>query len=116
MDTAAAARDTAKQKGVAFWQPDEEFNSRVQEFRKAEIPNLADDMRKRGVADPDKLIKLHLANIEKCEKKMAEIGNDHQRLVDELRNEIYAKVIKQALFSIIPISQVPPRFRREGLC
>lgn len=94
LDTAAAARETAKQKGVVFWQPDEAFKNRVQEFRKGEIPNLIEDMRKRGTVDPDTLIKLHLANIEKWEKKLAEIGNDRQRLVDELREQVYAKVIK----------------------
>jgi len=63
----------------------------VAEFRKAEVANLTADMSKRGVADAEAVIKLHLANIAKWEKKVAAIGNDPGRLIEELRREVYAK-------------------------
>jgi TRAP-type C4-dicarboxylate transport system substrate-binding protein len=85
------ARKGAAAKGVAFWRPDDEFKKRVAEFRRSEIANLTADMSKRGVADAESAIKLHLANIEKWEKKIAAIGNDPGRLIVELRNEVYAK-------------------------
>jgi TRAP-type C4-dicarboxylate transport system substrate-binding protein len=85
------ARKGALAKGVAFWTPDDEFNKRVTEFRKSEIGNLAADMSKRGVADAESVIKLHLANIEKWKEKVEAIGDNPGRLIDELRKEVYAK-------------------------
>lgn len=85
-------RAKARAAGIGFWKPDAEFEARMDEFRKNELPNLANDMRKRGVSDPDKLIKLHLANIEKWKKKVAETNGDANRLIGELRQEVYAKV------------------------
>ena len=85
------ARKGAAAKGVAFWKPDDEFKKRVASFRKSELANLTADMSKRGVADAEAVIKLHLANIDKWEKKLAAIGNDPGRLIVELRKEVYAK-------------------------
>ena len=89
--TADEARKGAAAKGVSFWKPDDDFKKRVTEFRKSEPANLAADMTKRGVADADAVIKLHLSNIDKWEKKLATIGNDPGRLIEELRKEVYAK-------------------------
>lgn len=85
------ARKGSAAKGVAFWNPDDEFKKRVAEFRKSEIANLTADMSKRGVPDAEAVIKLHLANIDKWEKKVAAIGKDPGRLTEELRKEVYAK-------------------------
>ncbi|MPZ55400.1 MAG: hypothetical protein GEU91_02655 [Rhizobiales bacterium] len=85
------ARKGAAAKGISFWKPDDEFKKRVTEFRKSEIGNLTADMSKRGVANAEAVIRLHLANIDKWEKKLATIGNDPGRLIEELRKEVYAK-------------------------
>ena len=87
------ARKGAATKGVSFWKPDDEFKKRVAAFRKAELANLTADMSKRGVANAEAVIKLHLANIDKWEKKLAAIGNDPGRLIEELRKEVYAKSV-----------------------
>ena len=91
LDSAQNARKIARDRGVTFWQADAEFKAREQKFRDGEVANLIDDMRKRGVADPEKPIKVHLANIEKWEKKLAELGNDPDKLVETLRSEVFAK-------------------------
>ena len=85
------ARKAARAKGVTFWQADADFKAREQKFRENEVANLINDMRKRGVADPEKPIKVHMANIEKWRKKFDELGNDPNRLIDALRTEVFAK-------------------------
>ena len=89
-----AARSKALSIGVVFWKPEDEFKTRMDTFRKDELTNLADDMKKRGVAEPEKLIRLHLVNIEKWKKKFAEMGQSPERLEDALRQEIFAKVLQ----------------------
>lgn len=91
--TADEARKGAAAKGVAFWRPDDDFKKRVAEFRRTELANLTADMSKRGVANAESVIKLHLDNIAKWEKKLAAIGNDPGRLIEELRKEVYAKSV-----------------------
>jgi TRAP-type transport system periplasmic protein len=93
LDSAAKARKLARDKGVTFWQADADFKAREQEFRKNEIANLTEDMRKRGVANPELPIKTHLANIEKWQNKFAELGNDPNKLIEALGIEIYAKSV-----------------------
>ena len=93
LDSAARARKIARDKGVTFWQADAEFKVREQEFRKAEVANLIADMRKRGVADPEKPIKIHLASIEKWQKKFTELGEDPNKLIEALRSEVFAKSV-----------------------
>jgi TRAP-type transport system periplasmic protein len=93
LDSAAKARKIARDRGVTFWQADAEFKAREQEFRKNEIANLTSDMRNRGVADPEKPIKMHLANIEKWRKTFDQLGRDPAKLVEALRSEVYAKSV-----------------------
>ncbi|MGE3248138.1 MAG: TRAP transporter substrate-binding protein DctP [Beijerinckiaceae bacterium] len=84
----------AKAKGVAFWPPDAAFRKTVDDFRKSEIKNLAADMAKRGVKEPEKIIRIQLDNLERWKKTLAKIGKDRNKLADVLREEVYAKVIK----------------------
>jgi len=91
---AQAARNKAAAGGVVFWQPDAEFKARMDTFRKDEVTNLAEDMKKRGAPNPEKLIKLHLGNIDKWRKKVAAFGGNRDRLMEELRREVYAKALQ----------------------
>lgn len=86
-----AARKKAEAAGIKFWKPGDEFKAKMAEFRTAEQVNIAADMKKRGVADPEKLIKLHLANIEKWRGKVAAANSDPAKLAAELQQEVYAK-------------------------
>ncbi len=87
------ARSKAVASGVVFWKPDDDFKSRMDTFRKDELSNLAEDMRKRGVTNSEKLIKLHLSNIQKWKDIFAKIDRNPARLEEELRREIYTKVL-----------------------
>lgn len=93
LDGAAKARKLAKERGVTFWQADDDFKARAAEFRKNEVANLISDMRKRGVADPEKPINTHLANIDKWQKKFDEMGGDPNKLIEALRTEVYQKSV-----------------------
>ncbi|OGA42539.1 MAG: hypothetical protein A3G25_21630 [Betaproteobacteria bacterium RIFCSPLOWO2_12_FULL_63_13] len=84
----------AKAKGVKFWTPDAAFRKTVADFRNSEIDNLVADMTKRGVKDPKKLIQIHLKNLETWKAKLAKIGSDRAKLIEMLRNDVYAHVIK----------------------
>ena len=93
LKAADESRKGAEAKGVKFWMPDDTFKARVAEFKNNEVGNLTADMKKRGVANADEVIKLHLANIKKWEKKVADIGDDHQKLIDTIRSEVYEKSV-----------------------
>ena len=90
----ADATQEAKAKGIKFWTPDAAFKQIVVDFRKSEIDNLAADMAKRGVKEPKKIIEIHLKNLETWKVKLATIGSDRAKLIEMIRNDVYAKVIK----------------------
>jgi TRAP-type C4-dicarboxylate transport system substrate-binding protein len=91
INTAAEVRKAAQARGVVFWKPDADFAAKVADFRKAEIANLTEDMRKRGVANAEAVIRLHLGNIERAETLVRESGGEAARLIGIVRDEIYAK-------------------------
>lgn len=94
LESAESAIKQAKEKGVTFWTPDEQFRKTVQEFRKAEPTKLAADMRARGVKEPEKLIQLHLGNLESWREKLKTIGDDREKLTQALREQVYAPVMR----------------------
>lgn len=91
---AADAVKDAKSKGITFWQPDDAFRKVVEDFRKAEVDKLAVDMAKRGVKEPKKIIATHLENLETWRKRLKEIGGDRAKLIEVLRQEVYAPVMQ----------------------
>lgn len=84
-------RQKATAQGITFWKPGAEFEQVMEDFRKAEMPRLVDAMKRRGVADPDKLIRIHLDNYKKWEAKVAAVNEDPDKLIAEVRREVYAK-------------------------
>ena len=91
---AEAAEKDARSKGITFWTPDAAFRKTVEDFRKGELANLAADMAKRGVKNPAAVIDIHLKNLASWKKRLAGIGSDQSKLIETLRNEVYAKAIK----------------------
>jgi TRAP-type C4-dicarboxylate transport system substrate-binding protein len=85
-------RQEAQKRGIQFWKPSADFTDALAKFRTADLPLLAQDFKARGVADPDKVIKLHLANVEKWNRIVQNTGGNQKALIKALQDEIYSKV------------------------
>jgi len=94
-DQEAEALAAAKQKGITFWKPSDDFVSAYETYRKAEVDAVAQDMKARGVENPKPEIEAHLAALDKW-NKLAEQNKVHDAASLEplLRSEIYDKLNK----------------------
>jgi TRAP-type C4-dicarboxylate transport system substrate-binding protein len=87
-----SAEDAAKAKGVKFIKAPADFVAAVEKYRASDLPNIANDLKSLGVADPDKLIKNHLAVLEKWVKLVEGTKGDMKAYEALIQKEIYAKV------------------------
>ncbi len=85
-------REMAAKRGIQFWKPGKDFNDALAKFRAEDLPRLAEDFKARGVADADRLMKLHLANIAKWVKIVQKSGNNRAALIKANEDEVYGKV------------------------
>jgi TRAP-type C4-dicarboxylate transport system substrate-binding protein len=92
VDRVAQVRSEAASKGTKFTPPAADFLAALEKFKQVEIAAVADDMRRRGVENPERLVQMHLKNLETWHKKIVEIGGDPAKYADALRTEIYDKV------------------------
>jgi len=100
---AAMARGTAeyqrvekevRQRAAAktkFWQPSPEFLATMDKYRTDDIANIIADFKNRGVVDPEKVIKGHLAMIDKWTKLINEKGATPEAFIALQQQEIYSK-------------------------
>ena len=100
---AAMARGTAeyqrvekdvRQRAAAktkFWQPSPEFLATMDKYRADDIANIIADFKNRGVVDPEKVIKGHLAMIDKWTKLIKEKGATPEAFIALQQQEIYSK-------------------------
>jgi TRAP-type C4-dicarboxylate transport system substrate-binding protein len=85
-------RETAAKRGIQFFKPGKDFTDALAKFRAEDLPRLAEDFKARGVADPDKLMKQHLAAIDKWTKIVEKTGGDRPALIKAINDEIYNKL------------------------
>jgi len=88
----AEVKDASRKANITLWSPSQDFRDALAKFKAGEIQAIAADMTKRNVQNPERLIRLHLANIEKWHKLMEGIGTDREKYVAALWNEIFSKV------------------------
>jgi TRAP-type C4-dicarboxylate transport system substrate-binding protein len=81
-----------KKEGIQFWKPTQDIVDALDAYRKNEPAAVAADMRKRGVKDPEKLIKAHLAKLKKWEKIVDDAKWDKNAIAAAMKREIYDKV------------------------
>lgn len=82
----------AKAKGVVIRKADAALMSLLAEYKQGEIRNAAEAARKRGVKNPDPVIRKFIANMAKWEAIVTRIGHDRAKFEEALRTEIYDKV------------------------
>ena len=85
-------REQAAKRGIQFFKPGKDFNDALAKFRAEDLPRLAEDFKARGVSDPDKIMKQHLAAIEKWIKIVDKTGTDRPALIKAINDEIYNKL------------------------
>lgn len=82
----AQIRSEAAAKGVAFTKPEADLVKIVDDFRKADVPNVVADMTNRGAEGADGIVKAHLANIAAWEKIVADAKGDRAKIVKALED------------------------------
>ena len=85
-------RDAAQKRGIQFWKPAKDFTDALAKFRADDLPLLAADFKARGVADPDRLIKQHMANIEKWNRIVQKAGGNEAAVIKAVQQEIFSKL------------------------
>lgn len=85
-------RQEAAKRGIQFFKPGKDFQDALAKFRREDLPLLAGDFKNRGVADPERLIKRHLAIIEKWNKIVEKAGGDDTAIAKAVQDEIYGKL------------------------
>lgn len=63
-----------------------------EKFKVGELDSILAAAKSRGVADPKRIVDVHLANLRKWEAKVDEIGGDREKFVRLLWDEVYSKV------------------------
>jgi len=75
----AAVRKEALGKKVAFVRPSADFTQAVDNFRKADLPNVINDMTARGGTNAQAIVQAHLANLKTWEAIVAETKGDREK-------------------------------------
>lgn len=94
IDRASEVRAEAEKRGVKFWKPDAGFDAAIAKFLDADVGHVTADLKRRGIADAEGLVKTQLGNIDKWQKRIAGMKGDTAKLAEIIRAEILAKVIK----------------------
>jgi TRAP-type transport system periplasmic protein len=84
--------DDAKAKGTQFINLGPEYVKAWQDFKAGENQTVLDGAKKRGVKSADEIVKANLENLAKWEKIVDEIGQDPDKVADEMRKRIFDKV------------------------
>jgi TRAP-type C4-dicarboxylate transport system substrate-binding protein len=84
--------DEARAKGAKFVKIGPAFAKAWTDFAATEEKTVLEGAKKRGVADAEKLVKTHIANIDKWKGIVDKIGPDPVKLSAELRSRIFDKV------------------------
>lgn len=81
-----------KEKGVQIFKPDHSVLKTLEQQRQKEIAIAIEKAKKRGVKDPERIVKVFLESLKKWEKIVSDINGDPDKYEDALRREIYSKV------------------------
>ncbi len=92
IDQSAEVKKAAQGKGVTFIKPSADIEAALAAFRKNDLPNVAKDIKARGVADPDKLIKLYLDGITRWKAEFDAKGRTPEAAAQLLRDKVFSKV------------------------
>ncbi len=85
-------RETAAKRGIQFFKPGKDFNDALAKFRAEDLPRLVEDFKARGVANPERIMKQHLATIDKWTKIVEKTGTDRAALIKAINDDIYNKL------------------------
>jgi TRAP-type C4-dicarboxylate transport system substrate-binding protein len=95
IDRETEVREAAqKDHGVTFTKPDQTILDAIAKYRASDIPNIAEGLKKRGVADPDALIAAYQANKEKWVKLLDQKGRDPAAVGDAMYEESFKRYAK----------------------
>ncbi|NYT69410.1 C4-dicarboxylate TRAP transporter substrate-binding protein [Pusillimonas noertemannii] len=87
------AREAAVQKGINFWKPDARFEEIMSAFRQKEPKAVAQDIISQGgSADAERIVRDHIATLEKWNKLAAEAEGNPDAFAALLNREIYSKI------------------------
>jgi TRAP-type C4-dicarboxylate transport system substrate-binding protein len=85
--------DEARAKGAKFVKIGPAFAKAWTDFAATEEKTVIEGAKKRGVTDPEKLVKIHVANIDKWKGIVDKTGPDPAKLSAELRSRILVNIM-----------------------
>jgi len=83
--------DAAKEKGTQFVKLGPDYAKVWQDFKANDPAVVLEGAKKRGVASAETIIKANLESLKKWEKIVDEVGQDPNRVADEMRKNIFSK-------------------------
>ena len=93
IDDDAAARAAAAERGVTFVQPSADIVAALEKFRATDLPNIANDVRARGVENPEAIMEKFVETYKAWEKRFAEADRTP---------ETAARLMQEHIFSVAP--------------
>ncbi|MEW5424806.1 C4-dicarboxylate TRAP transporter substrate-binding protein [Amorphus sp. 3PC139-8] len=94
-DQEKAARQSAEEKGIAFWTPDEAFNTAMEEFRAGELEAVASDIISQGGSENAKeIVQAHIDALERWKGLVQDVKGDPEAFADLLEQEVFTKAVQ----------------------
>ena len=87
----AEVRKQAEAKGVTFTKPDPTTAAAIAKYRKTDIPNIAAQLKKRGVKNPNRIIDAYNESLAKWKKYYDQHGRSPEVVAKAMREQIWAK-------------------------
>ena len=84
--------ETSAQKGIEWFQADQAYRDRLDQFRISNVDEVIAKAKERGIADPEGMVAVFMENVEKWNKIVAEAGDDYDAYEQALWTEIFSKV------------------------
>ena len=87
------ARKVGEEKGIKFWKPDAKFDAIMAAFRAKEPQAVAKDIVSQGgSADAERIVRAHIATLDKWNKLVANVDGDTDAFAALLQQQIYSKL------------------------
>ena len=92
LNEAKEAREGAAPHGVKFVPADPSFADAFKKLQEAEVGRVVEASQKKGVKNPEPIVKGYMDKVAKWTAIVAEINGDPDKFEEALRREIYSKV------------------------
>lgn len=92
-DQEVEARAAAEAKGIVFWNPDDAYNSAMDDFRAGELDAVASDIVQLGGSqDARAIVQAHVDRLKKWNDLVKDVKGDTEAFTKLLEDEVFSKI------------------------